>query len=63
MSSNRAIILCIAILSNLGFAGAASAQVADEVTAAITGYSAMYGVPETLVHRIVKRGEDIYVVA
>jgi soluble lytic murein transglycosylase-like protein len=55
MSSNRAIILCIAILLNLGFAGAAGAQMANEVTAAITGYSAMYGVPESLVHRIVRR--------
>ena len=55
MSSSRAIVLCIAILSSLGPAGAARAQAADEVRAAITGYSAMYGVPESLVHRIVKR--------
>lgn len=55
MSPGRVIILCIAILWGPGFAGAARAQAADDVRAAISGYSAMYGVPESLVHRIVKR--------
>jgi soluble lytic murein transglycosylase-like protein len=53
MISSRAIVLCVAILLSLG--STARAQVADEVAAAITEYSNLYGVPESLVHRIVKR--------
>ena len=55
MSPSRVIILCIAILWGSGFAGTARAQAGDEVKAAIAEYSSMYGVPESLVHRIVKR--------
>ncbi len=55
MSLSRAVGLCVAILLSLGSAGAVRAQASDEVTAAIAQYSAEYGVPEGLVHRIVKR--------
>ena len=55
MISSRAIVLCVAILLSLGSAGNARAQAAGEVAAAITEYSNLYGVPESLVHSIVKR--------
>ena len=51
MISSRAIVLCVAILLSLGSAGTARAQAAGEVAAAITEYSNLYGVPESLVHR------------
>ena len=55
MSLSRAIGLCAIFLLSLGFAGPAVAGPSAEVMAAISQYSAEYGVPETLVHRIVKR--------
>ena len=55
MSLSRAIGLCAVILLTLGLNGQAHAQVSDEILAAITQYSAEYGVPERLVHRVVKR--------
>ncbi|WP_119274741.1 transglycosylase SLT domain-containing protein [Taklimakanibacter deserti] len=53
MFSKRAVIFCLAIF--LSLPGVARAEVALEVKAAIAGYSALYGLPEELVHRIVKR--------
>lgn len=53
MFPKRIIFLCIAML--LSFTNAARAGVSDEVKAAIAEYSAMYDLPESLVHRIVKR--------
>ena len=55
MSLSRAIGLCAVILLTLGLHGQAHAQASDEILAAITQYSAEYGVPERLVHRVVKR--------
>ena len=55
MSLSRAIGLCAVIVLTLGLHGQAHAQASDEVLAAITQYSAEYGVPEKLVHRIVNR--------
>lgn len=55
MSASKAIALCIAILLSLGLTGQARAQAADKVSAAIAEYSALYGLPESLVHRVVKR--------
>lgn len=55
MSFSRAIGLCAVILLTLSLNGQAHAQASDEILAAITQYSAEYGVPERLVHRIVKR--------
>lgn len=49
----KAIILAVALM--LGPPGIARAEVAVEIKAAIAGYSALYGLPESLVHRIVKR--------
>jgi soluble lytic murein transglycosylase-like protein len=46
-------ILAVALM--LGPPGIARAEVAVEIKAAIAGYSALYGLPESLVHRIVKR--------
>jgi len=48
-----AIILAVALM--LGLPSVARAEAAVEVKAAIAGYSALYGLPESLVHRIVKR--------
>jgi soluble lytic murein transglycosylase-like protein len=53
MFSKKAVILALALV--LGLPGLAQAEVALEVKAAIAEYSAMYGLPEALVHRIVKR--------
>ncbi|MGE3873284.1 MAG: transglycosylase SLT domain-containing protein [Parvibaculaceae bacterium] len=39
----------------LGLPSVVRADAAPEVKAAIAGYSALYGLPESLVHRIVKR--------
>jgi soluble lytic murein transglycosylase-like protein len=55
MFLSRAIGLCAVILLTLGLHGQAHAQASDEILAAITQYSAEYGVPERLVHRVVKR--------
>jgi soluble lytic murein transglycosylase-like protein len=55
MSLSRIIGLCAAILLILGLHGPAHAQASDAVLASIAQYSAEYGVPESLVHRIVKR--------
>lgn len=55
MSASKAIVLCIAFLSSLSLTGPARGQAAHDVTAAIAEYSALYGVPESLVHRVVKR--------
>ncbi|WP_368904419.1 transglycosylase SLT domain-containing protein [Taklimakanibacter lacteus] len=52
---SRAIGLCAAILLSLSLIGPAHAEPSDEVLAAISQYSAEYGVPESLVHRVVKR--------
>jgi soluble lytic murein transglycosylase-like protein len=49
----KAIILAVALV--LGLPSVARAEAAMEVKAAIAGYSAFYGLPESLVHRIVKR--------
>lgn len=51
MLSKKAIILAAALV--LGLPCVAHAEAALEVKAAITAYSAMYGLPEALVHRIV----------
>jgi soluble lytic murein transglycosylase-like protein len=53
MFSKRAIILCVAFL--LSPSAIAQAAGSGDVKAAIAEYSAMYGLPEALVHRIVKR--------
>jgi soluble lytic murein transglycosylase-like protein len=53
MLSKNAIILAAALV--LGLPSVARAEGALEVKAAIAAYSAMYGLPEALVHRIVKR--------
>jgi soluble lytic murein transglycosylase-like protein len=53
MFPKRAIVLCVAFM--LGIANAAHAEITAEVKAAIAQYSAAYGLPESLVHRIVKR--------
>src|SRR5262245_3597051 len=53
MLPTRSIILCIAFL--LSLTGIIRAETAAAVRAAIAGYSAMYGLPEALVHRIVKQ--------
>src|SRR5688572_13414554 len=53
MFSKKAVILAVALV--LGLPGLAQAEDALEVKAAIAGYSALYGLPEALVHRIVKR--------
>lgn len=53
MLPRSAVIFCIAIF--LCLPGIARAEVALEVKEAIAGYSALYGLPEELVHRIVKR--------
>lgn len=53
MVSKKAVILSLLVW--LGLIGSARAEMSPEVGAAITEYSAMYGVPEVLVHRIVKR--------
>jgi len=53
VSLGKAILLAAALF--LGLAGCARAEAALEVKAAITAYSAMYGLPESLVHRIVSR--------
>jgi soluble lytic murein transglycosylase-like protein len=53
MSPIKSIVLSIILL--LCLAGAARAETAANVKAAIAEYSAMYGLPEELVHRIVKR--------
>lgn len=50
-----AAVLGLLLLSALGSSGSARAQASDEVIAAIAQYSAMYRVPESLVHRVVKR--------
>ncbi|QIG48498.1 lytic transglycosylase domain-containing protein [Nordella sp. HKS 07] len=42
-------------LSLLGFSGSARAQANAEISAAITQYAALYGLPEALVHQVVKR--------
>lgn len=55
MSLRKAIGLCALFLLSLGFTGLAHAEPSEEVLAAISQYSAEYGVPERLVHRIVKR--------
>jgi soluble lytic murein transglycosylase-like protein len=49
----KAITLAMALM--LGLPCVARAEGAVEVKAAIAGYSALYGLPESLVHRIVKR--------
>lgn len=49
----KVIILAVALL--LSLPGVGRAEVALEVKAAIAEYSAFYGLPESLVHRIVKR--------
>lgn len=46
-------ILAVALM--LGLPSVVRADAAPEVKAAIAGYSALYGLPESLVHRIVKR--------
>lgn len=46
-------ILAMALM--LGLPSVVRADAAPEVKAAIAGYSALYGLPESLVHRIVKR--------
>ncbi|MGE4247985.1 MAG: lytic transglycosylase domain-containing protein [Parvibaculaceae bacterium] len=51
--SKKAVILAMAFM--LGLPGVARAENALEVKAAIAGYAAIYGLPEELVHRIVKR--------
>jgi soluble lytic murein transglycosylase-like protein len=53
MLSRKAII--VAAVFALGLPSVARAEAALEVKAAIAGYSALYGLPESLVHRIVKR--------
>ena len=53
MFPRKVIVLCTAFL--LSLTGIARAEVAVDVKAAIAGYSALYGLPESLVHRIVKR--------
>jgi soluble lytic murein transglycosylase-like protein len=53
MFLKKAVILAAALL--LGLPSVARAEAAPEVQAAITAYSALYGLPESLVHRIVKR--------
>ncbi len=55
MTLGKAGGLCAAFLLCIGFTRMALAQVPDEVAVAISQYSAAYGVPESLVHRIVKR--------
>lgn len=49
----KAIILAVALL--LSLPGVGRAEVALELQNAIAGYSALYGLPESLVHRIIKR--------
>jgi soluble lytic murein transglycosylase-like protein len=53
MFPRQLVVLCIVFL--LGLTAMARAEVAVDVKAAIAGYSALYGLPESLVHRIVKR--------
>jgi soluble lytic murein transglycosylase-like protein len=53
MFSKQAVIVAAALM--LGLPSVARAEAALEVRAAITAYSALYGLPESLVHRIVKR--------
>jgi soluble lytic murein transglycosylase-like protein len=53
MLSKKAIIVAAALV--LGLPCVARAEAALELKAAITAYSAMYGVPKALVHRIVSR--------
>lgn len=48
-------VLGLAILSALGISGSVRAQANDEISQAITEYAVLYSVPETLVHRVVKR--------
>lgn len=45
----------LSALSMLSSSGSVRAQANDQISAAITQYAAMYGLPETLVHRVVKR--------
>ncbi|MGE0004078.1 MAG: transglycosylase SLT domain-containing protein [Parvibaculaceae bacterium] len=51
--SKKAVIMAMALM--LGLSGDARAEVAKELKAAIAGYAAMYGLPASLVHRVVKR--------
>ncbi|MGE0145846.1 MAG: transglycosylase SLT domain-containing protein [Parvibaculaceae bacterium] len=53
MLSKKAVIMAMALM--LGLSGDARAEVAKELKAAIAGYAAMYGLPASLVHRVVKR--------
>jgi soluble lytic murein transglycosylase-like protein len=53
MIPKKSVVLCILLL--LGLAGAARAEAPADVKAAIDGYAALYGLPESLVHAIVKR--------
>ncbi len=45
----------LSTLSMLGYSGSVRAQATGEIGAAISQYAAMYGLPEALVHRVVKR--------
>lgn len=48
-------VLGLMLLAALGISSPVRAQATDEISAAITEYAVMYNVPETLVHRVVKR--------
>lgn len=51
--SQKTMMIVLALM--LGLPSVACAENTVEVRAAIEGYAAMYGVPDSLVHRIVKR--------
>jgi soluble lytic murein transglycosylase-like protein len=55
MILKRAAFLCVALIPLFGSTNSATAQPSGKVRAAITQYCDMYGLPESLVHRIVKR--------
>ena len=48
-------VLGLMLLTAVGMSAPGRAQATDEISAAITEYAVMYNVPETLVHRVVKR--------